>query len=141
MVFKHFCSKMIETFGSNEQSSEVVAAFVYARSAYDYLSPSEIETVMKDNRRQGICSHGLTEDTCPCGCFEFSGTEEFENFSPDETILEDDCELIAKEWAEKVERWRQEEILGTSGSGLKANVLNAKNACMRSFLKILRIRH
>ncbi|MBM0137610.1 regulator, partial [Pseudomonas cannabina pv. alisalensis] len=63
MVLKHFCSRMIETFGGDETSPEVAEAFAYARYTYDYLSPSEIEAHMDDNRSHGICSHGLTEDT------------------------------------------------------------------------------
>ncbi|RMN19057.1 putative regulatory protein, partial [Pseudomonas cannabina] len=111
----------------------------YARYAYDYLSPSEIEAHMDDNRSHGICSHGLTEDTCPCGCFELPGPDDHVDFSTDGYYPEDDSELIRKEWAEKEERWRQEEIADASRTCMKAIVLNTKSACIRSVLKILRL--
>ncbi|ARA79339.1 regulator [Pseudomonas amygdali pv. lachrymans] len=139
MVLKHFCSRMIETFGGDETSPEVAEAFAYARYAYDYLSPSEIEAHMDDNRSHGICSHGLTEDTCPCGCFELPGPDDHVDFSTDGYYPEDDSELIRKEWAEKEERWRQEEIADASRTCMKAIVLNTKSACIRSVLKILRL--
>ncbi|AVB13232.1 MULTISPECIES: regulator [Pseudomonas syringae group] len=139
MVLKHFCSRMIKTFGDDETSPEVAETFAYARCAYDYLSPPEIEAHMDDNRSHGICSHGLTENTCPCGCFELPGPDDHVDFSTDGYYPEDDSELIRKEWAEKEERWRQEEIADASRTGMKAIVLNTKNACIRSVLKILRL--
>ncbi|RMM26549.1 putative regulatory protein [Pseudomonas syringae pv. berberidis] len=73
----------------------------------------------------------MTEDTCPCGCFELPGPDDHVDFSTDGYYPEDDSELIRKEWVEKEERWRQEEIADASRTGMKAIVLNTKNACIR----------
>lgn len=109
MVTEHFCSQMIETFGNDEMAPEAADAFSYARSDYDYRSPSELKAAREFNRSHGICSHGLTEDTCPCGCFEFTGLEVYEDFGPQECDLMDDPDLVMsdEEWARIQEQWRQ----------------------------------
>lgn len=67
MVIKGFCSLMDDRFDPVVDKD----AFDYAREAYDYLTPSEIRDMDSDNAAEGVCSHGLTSDTCPCGCFEY----------------------------------------------------------------------
>ncbi|WP_080438914.1 regulator [Pseudomonas syringae] len=127
MVLKHFCSRMIETFGGDEAAPEPAAqAFTYARSDYNYLSPSEIKAAREVNRSHGICSHGLTSDTCPCGCFEFTGLEACEDSGPQqcdlmqEPAFEQDSDLVMsdEECAQLQEQWLQEEISRTR-EGLK----------------------
>ncbi|MBX8557029.1 regulator [Pseudomonas cichorii] len=81
MVFNHFCSRMLRTFGDENQDSRGIVAFDYARSKYGYLSPSEIEKVEAKDAENGYCSHGLTWLTCPLGCFE--GEEELEYEDPE----------------------------------------------------------
>ncbi|WP_052960096.1 hypothetical protein [Pseudomonas fluorescens] len=72
LVHKHFCNKLRETYGNDENlNADVQYAFAIARYAYDYLSEAELLEVEAKNRENGICSHGLTKLTCPCGCFEF----------------------------------------------------------------------
>lgn len=66
MVIKGFCSLMDDHFDPVLDKD----AFDYARKAYDYLTPSEIRSMDADNEDDGVCGHGLTSDTCPCGCFE-----------------------------------------------------------------------
>ncbi|WP_252090651.1 hypothetical protein [Pseudomonas sp. MWU13-3659] len=71
-VRSHFCKKMRETYGNDENlNTEVQYAFAFARHAYDYVSEAELLEIEAANRENGICSHGLTSMTCPCGCFEF----------------------------------------------------------------------
>ncbi|VXC23992.1 putative regulatory protein [Pseudomonas sp. 8Z] len=71
MVQSHFCELMRNTFGENEEVNQDVAyAYAYARELYDYLSQDELDKANADAFNKGICSHGLTAKTCPCGCFE-----------------------------------------------------------------------
>ncbi|MCK9694179.1 regulator [Pseudomonas syringae] len=123
MVFEHFCSQMIETFGDDELALEAADAFTYARLDYDYLSPSEIKAAREINRSHGICSHGLTEDTCPCGCFEFTGPEVYEHYGPEDCDLTDAevfeisdpaLAMSDEEWELMNEQWRQQETLYAS---------------------------
>jgi hypothetical protein len=72
MVNKDFAASMRKVFGENEQGSEdAIKAFAYAREEFDYLSPEEEQRLDQESAAEGICSHGLTFWTCPCGCFEF----------------------------------------------------------------------
>ncbi|WP_054084942.1 hypothetical protein [Pseudomonas syringae] len=146
LVFEHFCSRMIETFGGDEAAPEPAAqAFTYARSDYNYLSPSEIKAAREVNRSHGICSHGLTSDTCPCGCFEFTGLEVYEDSGPQqcdlmqEPAFEQDPDLVMsdEECAQLQEQWLQEEISRTSGPDMKRVSIHTTNAAIRSFLKFL----
>ncbi|ECV4289550.1 CcgAII protein [Salmonella enterica] len=43
-------------------------ALELARNEFDYLTPSERATQIQDFREDGLCSHGLDPDCCPCGC-------------------------------------------------------------------------
>ncbi|PBP87568.1 regulator [Pseudomonas syringae] len=125
MVFEHFCSQMIETFGDDELAPEAADAFSYARSDYDYLSPAEIMAAREVNRSHGICSHGLTKDTCPCGCFEFTGLEVYEDYGPQECDLIDDPDLVIQE------------ISGASGAKMVWVSTHTKTPLIRSFLSYL----
>lgn len=72
VVHTIFCNSMRAEFGDDEhRDDQAVAAFKYARFAYDYQSLAELEQSQAEDRKDGICSHGLTHMTCPCGCFEF----------------------------------------------------------------------
>ncbi|PAB27273.1 regulator [Pseudomonas savastanoi pv. nerii] len=146
LVFEHFCSRMIETFGGDEAVPEPAAqAFTYARSDYNYLSPSEIKAAREVNRSHGICSHGLTSDTCPCGCFEFTRLEVYEDSGPQqcdlmqEPAFEQDPDLVMsdEECEQLQEQWLQEEISRTSGPDMKRVSIHTTNAAIRSFLKFL----
>lgn len=66
MVIKGFCSLMDEHFDPVADKE----AFDYARKEYDYLTPTEIDEMDAENAEDDVCGHGLTSDTCPCGCFE-----------------------------------------------------------------------
>ena len=71
VVRSHFCKRMRETFGNEENlNAEVQYAFAFARHAYDYVSEAELLEIEAADRDNGICAHGLTWLTCPCGCFE-----------------------------------------------------------------------
>ncbi|PBQ17431.1 regulator [Pseudomonas congelans] len=146
LVFEHFCSRMIETFGVDEAAPEsATVAFTYARSDYNYLSPSEIKAAREVNRSHGICSHGLTSDTCPCGCFEFTGLEVYEDSGPQECNLmqepafvpDPDLAMSDEEWAQMQEQWHQEEISGTSGPDMKRISIHTTTAAIRSLFKLL----
>lgn len=67
MVIKGFCRLMDDHFDPLTDKD----AFDYACTEYDYLTPSEIDAMDSGNKSNGICGHGLTSDTCPCGCFEY----------------------------------------------------------------------
>jgi hypothetical protein len=59
-------------FGNDEHKDAVTAAtFLYAREVYDYVSAAEEREADAKNWKEGICSHGMTSQTCPAGCFEF----------------------------------------------------------------------
>jgi hypothetical protein len=71
VVHSVFCTNMRWTFGDDEQLDVLTqAAFKYARETYGYQSREELQQSEDDDKEQGICSHGLTWLTCPCGCFE-----------------------------------------------------------------------
>ncbi|WP_122252807.1 regulator [Pseudomonas savastanoi] len=135
MVFEHFCSQMIEAFGNDEMAPEAADAFSYARSDYDYRSPSEIKAAREVNRIHGICSHGLTKDTCPCGCFEFTGLEVYEDFGPQECDLMDDPDLVMndEEWARIQEQWRQQETSSAGGPKMVWVSTHTKPTPIRGF--------
>lgn len=58
MVHGAFCAGMLSVFGDDEASAQ--AAFSYARSAYGYMSPEELENARAADWEDGICCHGLT---------------------------------------------------------------------------------
>ncbi|MBX8508933.1 hypothetical protein K5D34_04395 [Pseudomonas cichorii] len=66
-----FCESVRSHLGEEESSESVRLAYVYARVTYGYLSQAELDQVTADDWEAGICSHGLTYWTCPCGCFEY----------------------------------------------------------------------
>lgn len=71
MVHSEFCARMISVFGDEKAlEAGAQAAFSYARSAYGYMSPEELENAIAEDWEDGICFHGLTWLTCPAGCFE-----------------------------------------------------------------------
>lgn len=67
MVIKGFARLMDDHFDPVTDKD----AFDYARKEYDYLNPSEIAAMDAENAEDDVCGHGLTSDTCPCGCFEY----------------------------------------------------------------------
>ncbi len=72
VVLTCFCAALRSEFGDEENASqEAIEAFQYARERYGYRSPQEEAEDQARDREEGICSHGLTWLTCPCGCFEF----------------------------------------------------------------------
>ena len=69
MVAKGFSESMRKVFGNDEQGNEdAIKAFEYAREEFGYLSTEEQERLDAENAANGICSHGLDYDICPCGC-------------------------------------------------------------------------
>jgi hypothetical protein len=72
VVQSRFNASMRQEFGDDEQANETaVAAFAHAREIYCYQSAEEENAAQAEDWKSGICSHGLTSMTCPCGCFEF----------------------------------------------------------------------
>lgn len=67
MVIKGFARLMDDHFDPVNDKD----AFDYARKEYNYLTPSEIDAMDANNESEGVCRHGLTSLTCPCGCFEY----------------------------------------------------------------------
>lgn len=71
VVRSHFSNRMRETYGHDEQlNADVQYAFAFARYTYDYVSEAELFAIQAEDQDNGICTHGLTWLTCPCGCFE-----------------------------------------------------------------------
>jgi hypothetical protein len=68
---EEFYSRMLHIFGSDELAPQAIEAFSYARSKYEYFSPSELAEQAKEwAEDEDICGHGLDIWTCPAGCFE-----------------------------------------------------------------------
>lgn len=84
VVRSHFCERIRNTYGNDESlNADVQYAFAFARYAFDYVSEADLLKIEAKNRKIGICSHGLTKQTCPCGCFEFDLEPESEpDFEP-----------------------------------------------------------
>ncbi|GKQ49111.1 regulator [Pseudomonas syringae] len=137
VVLHHFCSLMIDTFGDDEKASGAAEAFAYDRANFDYLTPLEIAAATAADKLKGFCSHGLTVMNCPCGCFELDETDDDQDFGFEFEGIEDDSELIAEEWAQKVEQWRQDEATNTSRTTLKAAYIYTKTALNNSLLKFV----
>ncbi len=137
VVFHHFCSLMIDTFGEDEKASGAAEAFAYARANFDYQTPLEIAAATAADKLKGFCSHGLTVMTCPCGCFEFDETDDDQDSDFQFEGIEDDSELIAEEWAQKEEQWRQDEATNTSVATLKAAYAYTKTAFNNSLFKFV----
>jgi hypothetical protein len=71
VVHSGFCTSMRWAFGNDEQQDDrTQAAFKYARETYGYQSLAESQESEAKDWEEGICKHGLTWLTCPCGCFE-----------------------------------------------------------------------
>lgn len=67
-----FCEGVRDEYGHDEHLDAVTAAtFKYAREEYGYVSAAEEREADAENWEKGVCSHGLTSQTCPAGCFEF----------------------------------------------------------------------
>lgn len=64
-----------EVDGRYANTAPEVRDFAYrvAKEEYDYISPAEVEALDKSLMEEGLCSHGLDSNTCPCGCFENDG--------------------------------------------------------------------
>ncbi|MGF6282172.1 hypothetical protein ABH908_000343 [Pseudomonas frederiksbergensis] len=73
VVQTFFCEGVRAEYGDDEQLDAATAAtFLYAREEYGYVSAEEEREADAENWKKGICSHGMTSQTCPAGCFEFS---------------------------------------------------------------------
>lgn len=66
-----FCESVWSHLGEEECTESVRLAYEYARATYGYMSQDELDQATADDWEEGICSHGLTSWTCPCGCFEY----------------------------------------------------------------------
>ncbi|EPN9162970.1 hypothetical protein ACT4EA_004166 [Escherichia coli] len=49
-------------------ASQQPHALRLAKNEFDYQSADEIHEQIMLDREQGLCSHGLDPDCCPCGC-------------------------------------------------------------------------
>ena len=47
-----------------------LAVITEAKRSHDYSTATEIAERIENDALAGYCRHGLTSDTCPCGCFE-----------------------------------------------------------------------
>jgi hypothetical protein len=53
-----------------EFAPETHPAIVMIARGFDYVTPDELATAEAEMAADGYCIHGLTAQTCPCGCFE-----------------------------------------------------------------------
>jgi hypothetical protein len=68
-VYVQKFSGMIDLkFGDSEPALRD-AALAIARK-HDYSTSEEIAAHIEEIAKDGCCHHGMTADTCPCGCFE-----------------------------------------------------------------------
>lgn len=89
LVINHFNAGVRGVFGADEGASETAKiAFEYAREHYDYQSVEEERVAAEKNAADGYCSHGLTVQTCPCGCFE--GDDDYDDSDYDYHIHEEE---------------------------------------------------
>jgi hypothetical protein len=61
---------MVEAMLS-QSAPETRPAIVMIARGFDYITPDELATAEAEMTAEGYCIHGLTEQTCPCGCFEY----------------------------------------------------------------------
>jgi hypothetical protein len=53
-----------------EFAPETHPAIAVIARGFDYVTPDELATAEAEMAADGSCIHGLTAQTCPCGCFE-----------------------------------------------------------------------
>ncbi|CAE6842553.1 hypothetical protein [Paraburkholderia aspalathi] len=53
-----------------EFAPEMRPAIAVIAQRFDYVTPDELATAEAEMAAHGYCTHGLTAQTCPCGCFE-----------------------------------------------------------------------
>ncbi|WP_146176683.1 hypothetical protein [Chromobacterium sp. Panama] len=71
-VFVRVLSGMVDCAIAELSPEEKSIVIAYSVRRFGYLTVEQIEEHNADMWEEGICSHGLTENTCPCGCFEFN---------------------------------------------------------------------
>ena len=67
---------------------EIKAIAVEKARHFGYLSPAEINDMVRELINDGSCMHGLDENTCPCGCFEHDWNDPYPD-RYDESSAED----------------------------------------------------
>lgn len=91
IVQSQFNAAMRCEFGDNEtQDAATTYAFAHARSAYSYTSAEEERQAKNEDWENGICQHGLDEQTCPSGCFEGEDDDYSGDSDPDADLLDDE---------------------------------------------------
>lgn len=68
-VFNRNFSSSVDR-GLDDIPSELHALTLTFAKAHGYETVEEREVTWAAMRDDGLCSHGLDEMTCPCGCFE-----------------------------------------------------------------------
>jgi hypothetical protein len=70
-LFAKRFSSMVDAYAA-QLLPEGKAAFVeLASGEFDYHTPEQRAEQRKSSDEMGLCCHGLDEQTCPCGCFEY----------------------------------------------------------------------
>lgn len=67
-LYQQRFSSQIDSIIETLPASEQLIARELAREEFDYISSNEIEEQMLSNKVNGLCSHGLDPNCCPCGC-------------------------------------------------------------------------
>ncbi|PRP68560.1 hypothetical protein BUE93_21610 [Chromobacterium amazonense] len=74
-VYIRNVSGLIDAAVAGLSAEEQAAVRAVAVQRVDYATPQELAAADAELAEQGYCSHGLTEGTCPCGCFEHDDYE------------------------------------------------------------------
>jgi hypothetical protein len=68
-VYVQKFSGIVDQMFGNSEPALRDAALAIARK-HDYSTSEEIAAHIEEMEKDGYCRHGLTADTCQCGCFE-----------------------------------------------------------------------
>ncbi len=69
LYVERFSSAVDVAYGSAEPAIRTLA-FELATREFDYSSNEQRMAARREANDEGLCSHFLDKNTCPCGCFE-----------------------------------------------------------------------
>lgn len=63
-------SSMVDAHLGMLNSADAAVFVELATTEFDYCTLEQRDEQRRVEAKMGLCSHGLDEQTCPCGCFE-----------------------------------------------------------------------
>lgn len=96
-VYVSRLSRLVDEAVARLSNADKALVRSVAAQRFDYATPDELAAQEAELHAEGYCSHGLTEDTCPCGCFEHYDESDFAGDSEPELDFEQALEILVLE--------------------------------------------